>query len=178
MARASTPPFEAVLFDLDGTLADTVELILLSYRHTMERHLGAALPDTEWIAGMGRPLRDQLAEFASSGSEAEAMLETYVTFQRTIHDQMVRPFPGVVELVENLVQIGQPLALVTSKRRDTARQTLRCCGLDGHFPIVVGGDDVTVGKPHPAAVLMALEALNTEPSHRVLFVGDSPSTLR
>ena len=55
---------EAVLFDLDGTLADTVGLILLSYRHTMERHLGAAPPDEAWIAGMGRPLRDQLAEFA------------------------------------------------------------------------------------------------------------------
>lgn len=165
---------EAVLFDLDGTLADTVGLILLSYRHTMERHLGAAPPDEAWIAGMGRPLRDQLAEFASTPDQAKSMLETYVSFQRTVHDEMVQPYPGVVELVETLTREGRPIALVTSKRREMARRTLRCCGLEQHFGVVIGGDDVERGKPHPAAVFAALEAMALVPSRQVLFVGDSP----
>ena len=63
----STPGerWAAVLFDLDGTLADTVELILSSYRHTMRTHLGEAPPDERWLASMGTPLVTQLAGFAA-----------------------------------------------------------------------------------------------------------------
>ena len=174
MATDPSSSCEAVLFDLDGTLADTVGLILLSYRHTMEHHLGTAPPDADWIAGMGRPLRDQLVEFASTSDEAQSMLETYVSFQRTVHDEMVQPYPGVVELVESLAEDGRPIAVVTSKRREMARRTLKCCGLEQHFDLVIGGDDVERGKPHPAAVFAALEAMAVVPSRQVLFVGDSP----
>ncbi|HZD05793.1 MAG TPA: HAD hydrolase-like protein, partial [Longimicrobiales bacterium] len=91
-----------VFFDLDGTLADTVPLILRCYRHTMRAHLGQELPDERWLRTIGTPLRDQLRAFARNADEAVAMLETYVAFQRSVHDEMVRPFDGARLVVEEV----------------------------------------------------------------------------
>lgn len=171
--------WKGVFFDLDGTLADTVELILLSYRHTMRAHLGEAPPDERWIATMGTPLREQLRDFASSDGEAAAMLETYTSFQRRVHDEMVKPFPGAAEVLSELSERGSRVAVVTSKRGEVARRTLEVCGLWSAVELVVSADHVARGKPDPEAVLRALAALELEACPgKVLFVGDSPYDLR
>ena len=77
-AKPSSQGWKGVLFDLDGTLADTIELILLSYRHTMRTHLGEAPPDERFLATIGIPLPKQLEGFARDASEAERMRATYV----------------------------------------------------------------------------------------------------
>lgn len=174
-----TSDWAAVLFDLDGTLADTVDLILRCYRHTMEVHLGEPLPDERWLAGVGTPLRDQLAEFARDPAEALAMAETYSAFQRTVHDQSVAPFPGVIDMLDALCARGVPVGVVTSKRGAMAARTLAWCGVDGACRVVVSADDVERGKPHPEPVLRALDLLGLEEeAARTLFVGDSPFDLR
>ena len=171
--------WEGVFFDLDGTLADTVELILMSYRHTMRTHLGEAPPDARWLATLGTPLRDQLLGFARDASEAAAMLETYTTYQRRIHDEMVRPFPGAMEVLATLRARGSRVAVVTSKRGEIARRTLEVCGLWSEVDLVVSAEDVRRGKPDPEAVHVALSALHlTASPTEVLFVGDSPFDLR
>lgn len=168
-----------VLFDLDGTLADTVELILLSYRHTMRTHLGETPPDARWLATMGTPLRDQLLDFARDAHEAAAMLRTYTEFQRRVHDEMVKPFPGAAEVLATLRARGSRVAVVTSKRAGVAHRTLEVCGLAGEVELVVSADEVRRGKPDPEAVHFALGALGLEGSPtEVLFVGDSPFDLR
>lgn len=164
----------AVLFDLDGTLADTIGLILTCYRHTMTTHLGEAPPDEQWIQGMGTPLRTQLAVFARSPEELEEMVRTYVGLQRQIHDDMVRPFPGVPELLAALEAADVPTGLVTSRRREMTRRTLAHCGIGRHFDVVITPDEVTRAKPDPEPVRLALERLGSPPPERVLFVGDSP----
>ena len=58
------PAYATVLFDLDGTLIDSIELIMSSFRHTMRTHLGQVPPDSEWRGGFGIPLRPQLARYA------------------------------------------------------------------------------------------------------------------
>jgi len=173
------PRWGAVLFDLDGTLADTVELILRSYRHTMKAHLGRELPDERWLANLGRPLRYQLRGFARDEEETDAMFSTYVAFQKTVHDRMVGPYPGVREVVARLRQSGVLLGVVTSKRRTMAERTLSRCGLDGEFDVIVCADDVARGKPDPEPVRLALArlGLSAQPE-RVLFVGDSPFDVR
>lgn len=169
----------AVLFDLDGTLADTVELILRCYRHTMEVHLGAPLPDERWLAGIGTPLMAQLREFARDAEEAIAMAETYSAFQKTIHDDMVTPFPGAVEMVDELRRRGVGIAVVTSKRREMAGRTLARCGLGKAYEVLVAADDVDRAKPDPEPVLRALDELGLSGRpERALFVGDSPFDLR
>ncbi len=170
----SKTPWSAVLFDLDGTLADTVGLILTCYRHTMRTHLGEAPPDEEWIRGMGTPLRVQLAAFARSPEEVDAMVETYATLQRRIHDEMVHPYPEVPELLAALEALGVPMALVTSRRIEMTRRTLAHCGFAGHFEVIVTPDEVTHPKPDPEPVFVALERLGSPAPQRTLFVGDSP----
>lgn len=163
-----------MLFDLDGTLADTIALILRCYRHTMKRHLGAVLPDELWLSTIGTPLRDQLAAFARSAEEAAAMMETYQAFQKTVHDEMVAPYDGALTLLQDLRSRSVPVAVVTSKRREIAFATLRRCGLDGWVDLVVSADDVRNGKPDPEPVRAAVDALGVPASRAVLFVGDSP----
>ena len=169
----------AVLFDLDGTLADTTELILRCYRHTMRVHLGDALPDELWVAGMGTPLREQLKAFARDAEEAAHMAETYSTYQRAIHDDMVRAFPGTVEAVHALKETGAAVGVVTSRRTAMAERTLACAGLAGVMDVLVGADDVVKAKPDPEPVHLALERLGLAGREgHTLFVGDSPFDIR
>jgi pyrophosphatase PpaX len=171
--------WRGIFFDLDGTLADTVGLILHSYRHTMETHLGAALPDERWLATIGTPLRDQLRDFARDEPEAEAMLETYTTFQAKIHDDMVKPFPGARSVLGALRDRGTPVAVVTSKRSVVAKRTLEVCDLWSSVDVLVSADEVSRGKPDPEPVLKALADVGlSRRAADVLFVGDSPFDLR
>ena len=173
------PPWRGVFFDLDGTLADTVELILRSFRHTMEVHLGEVPPDERWLSTMGTPLVAQLRDFARDDTQAADMLETYSAFQHRVHDEMVRPFPGAVEAVASLAGRGARIAVVTSKRRPWARRTMEVCGLWDGVELLVSADDVVRGKPDPEPVLQALGALGLgDRPGQVLFVGDSPFDIR
>ena len=174
-----TRGWKGVFFDLDGTLADSVELILMSYRHTMRTHLGEAPPDSRWLATMGTPLRDQLVAFARDPSEADDMLATYTQYQRGVHDDMVKAFPGAAEVLAELRRRGSRLAVVTSKRGEVARRTLEVCRLADAIDLVVSAEDVRHGKPDPESVLLALARLDLESSSaEVLFVGDAPFDLR
>lgn len=163
----------AVLFDFDGTLADSTELIMRSYRHTMTTHLGACPPDDEWLAGFGMTLEAQIDRFACDTAEAEAMLRTYRDYQRAHHDNLLRPFPGAVEAVAELERRGVRLAIVTSKHRRGTLAGMALCGLVRHFDVIVTPEDVTHPKPHPEPVLHALARLGVSPEE-AWFVGDSP----
>lgn len=173
--------WDAVLFDLDGTLADTVPLILASYRAMIRQHRSHEPDDDLWRRHIGRPLRDSLRHFARDDDELEVLRTTYVGVQRELHDRMVRPFPGLPEIVVGLGGKGVPLALVTSKARPAALRTLRICRLEDRFPVVITADEVTRGKPDPEPVNLALRLLGAEAKpirpHRTLFVGDSPHDL-
>ena len=92
-----TSNYSGILFDLDGTLVDTIGLILESYRHTMSQHLGSVPEDAEWLATLGQPLRIQLREFAKSPEQLESMFQTYLEHNQANHERLARSFPGMVE---------------------------------------------------------------------------------
>ncbi len=174
-AGRSDPAWAAVLFDLDGTLADTVPLILRSYRHTMQVHRGRELPDSEWLRTLGTPLREQLKDFARDDAEVDAMASTYGAFQHRHHDEMVAAFPGALEALVRLRAERTAVGVVTSKRSTMTARTLNHCGLAEHLDVVVTADDVQAAKPDPEPVLNALRRLGMERRvTEVLFVGDSP----
>ena len=172
----ANPPFKAYLFDLDGTLIDSVELILQSYRHTVKKYLGKVPPDELWLAGMGTPLRKQLGEFSDDPEVIEAMIVTYREYNNQHHDDMVTVFPGALETVKTLRSWGVKLGVVTSKFRSGAQRGLKVCGFGDLFPVLVGADDVERPKPDPSPVLHAIEQLGVEPSETV-FIGDSAHDL-
>lgn len=164
---------DAILFDFDGTLADTTEMILACYRHTMSTHLGECPPDERWLAGFGTPLEAQIGLFARTAEEQEAMLETYRSHQRSLMERMLIPFPGAVDAVAELERRGIGLAIVTSRLRHATLRGLDLCGLTRHFPVIVTPEDVVNPKPDPEPVRVALERLGAR-AERTWFVGDSP----
>lgn len=165
-----------VLFDLDGTLIDSIELILSSYRHTLEIHRGTVPPNDVWLEGLGTPLWEQFRRFTQDQREIDAMVATYREHNHTHHDRMIREYPGVRAAVERLHVAGTKLGIVTSKLRSSAARGLARCGYGEWFDVLVGADDVERPKPHPEPVHRALEALGASPDAAV-FVGDSPHDL-
>lgn len=160
------------LFDLDGTLLDSIELILKSFHHTARVHGRPERSDAHWLAGIGTPLRVQLSQMATSDEELDALLETYREYNLEHHDTMAKPYPGIIEVVKTLHRNEAKLALVTSKLSPGANRGLRLLGLEEEFLVRVCADDVVEGKPHPEPVLKALSALDASPSDAI-FIGDS-----
>jgi pyrophosphatase PpaX len=165
--------FESYLFDLDGTLVDSVGLIFRAYRYTAERHLSSSPPDSVWLEGLGTPLRQQLAMVTSDRDLIEAMVVTYREYHREHHDASVKPFPQVADVVGELAARGARLGVVTSKLRSGAERSLLATGLARFFHTVVTAEDVGRSKPHPEPVWAALERLGGT-AREAVFIGDSP----
>lgn len=163
----------AVLYDFDGTLADTTDLILRCYRHTMTVHLGECPPDEEWLRGFGTPLEIQIRRFARSPAEERAMLDTYRVRQRLEFDGALRPFAGAADTIAELSRLGVALAIVTSRHRESTLRGMQLCGLSEYFTCIVTPEDVRNAKPHPEPVNQALERLGVKPEDAI-FIGDSP----
>ena len=163
----------SVLFDLDGTLIDSERLILASYRHAMQTHLGHVPPEETWLATIGQPLVVQMKMYARTKEEVPALIRTYVEHNMAHHDDLVRPFPDMRDVVKTVRDAGFQLAIVTSKKAHAAGRGLRRCDLpEDWFESRVTADDVERYKPEPDPVWRALEELDVEAAEAV-FVGDS-----
>ena len=174
-ASRISPP--AILFDLDGTLIDTIELIVTSARYAFEGWPGRTPTNEEWVKGIGTPLVKQLREFAANDDEVALLLERYRAYQNEHHDRLTRCYDDVPGVVAKLSNEGHPLAIVTSKASAIARRSLAHVGLDQYFDVIVGFDETTRHKPDPEPVNVALARLGVSADHAV-FVGDSPHDIQ
>jgi pyrophosphatase PpaX len=163
---------QTMLFDLDGTLIDSVRLILDSYHHTLKTHGFPARTDEEWLRGVGTPLRVQFAEWADDPQVLEALITTYREYNLTHHDRMVSVYPGVVDAVRTIKALGVRTGLVTSKNRQGALRGLALVRLEALMDVLVCADEVDNPKPHPEPVEKAVTLLGADPATTV-DVGDS-----
>jgi len=166
------PALQTALFDLDGTLIDSIRLILDSYHHTLSRHQLPARTDQYWLKGVGTPLSVQFSEWRESPEMLEAMIATYREYNLKHHDTMVTVYPGVLEAVREIKAAGVQTGLVTSKNRQGALRGLRLVGLEALMDVLVCADEVTNPKPHPEPVEKAVQLLGADPATTV-YVGDS-----
>lgn len=162
----------AVLFDLDGTLIDSIELILNSARHAFRDRNGHVPSDAEWLTGVGIPLAAMFRRYAADDADVAALIAKYREYQLANHDRLVRCYDAVVETVDGLRAAGHPLGIVTSKTGWLAQRGLDNVGLGSHFDIIVGCDTCDRHKPDPGPVHFALDRLRYSASEAV-FVGDS-----
>jgi pyrophosphatase PpaX len=171
-AEVGARTLPAVLFDLDGTLIDSIELLLSSTRHAFEGRSRAPTTE-EWVQGIGTPLVEQLRQFADTEKDVAYLLTRYRQYQQEHHDRLTRCYDGVPDVVAQLFERGHPMAVVTSKASAIAHQSLAFVGLDRYLPVVVGFDETIRHKPDPEPVNVALSRLGVAANHAA-FVGDSP----
>ncbi|HEY3411753.1 MAG TPA: HAD-IA family hydrolase [Armatimonadota bacterium] len=159
------------LFDLDGTLLDSTELLLEGYKHTARMHLGRETPDEEWLEHFGKPLRDQMALFDED--QADEMVCTYRAFYDVHHDDLIRIYEGIPDILKTLHEQGHKLGVVTSKLTKFSHRALEWFDIDRYLDVVIGEDLVSAHKPDPAAVILALKELCSE-ANGAWMIGDSP----
>ena len=162
--------YGAVLFDLDGTLIDTNDLILASYEHTLNKHCPGKYSREEIVACLGEPLYDTMRRL--DPEQWEAMVQTYREHNLACHDDWVKLFPGVSEVVEKLHRAGVALGVVSNKQRISVEKGLSLFGLDRWMQTVVCYGEAGRPKPHPDPILRAMEGIGAD-SARTLMVGDS-----
>ncbi len=164
---------QAVLFDLDGTLIDSIGLLLASMRYAFEGYQGEHPTTEDWVAGIGTPLMTQIRAYTRNEDEAIVLRDRYRDHQHANHDAMTTAYPGTMETLAELAADGKAMGLVTSKINWLAQRSLDWTGLAKYIPVVVGSESTEKHKPNPEPVLFALNKLGVAPEHAV-FIGDSP----
>lgn len=162
----------AVLFDLDGTLIDSIALLLACMNHTFEGRPRRPT-QAEWIDGLGTPLPKQLTPFVESDQDRERLVNRYRAFQLAHHDRLMSTYKGVIETLALLYQRGHPMGVVTSKGNAMMDRGLKFIGADEYIEVAIGYDSCHIHKPDPFPVRLALEKLAYKVEEAV-FVGDSP----
>jgi pyrophosphatase PpaX len=163
----------AALFDFDGTLVDTTELIYQSMRHATGEVLGREIPREILLANVGQPLPRQMELI--DAERAEALLESYRLHNEEHHDALIEEFPGVEDSLARLRAGGVGIAVVTSKRRFSVEMALKSFpGLGEIVDRFVTMEDTAEHKPNPAPLLKGLEFLGNVPPEEAAYVGDSP----
>ena len=167
-------PIRAVLYDNDGTLVDTHDLILASMRHTTKTVLGRDFPEEVLMRGVGTPLDSQLLELADGDQQLGAELaRVYREHNHAIHDQSISLFPGVADGLRALQAAGLKQGVVTAKRHQLAQHGLQIMGVWDNLSCLVGADDCPKSKPDPAPIAMAAELVGCVPEE-CIYLGDSP----
>ena len=170
-----TPAPRAVIFDMDGTLADTFPLVVAAWNEATRAHFGRDCTADEVIARFGVPDPEMIR-----GAVPEALwdqaIERYHVHYEAEHGAMARPFEGVTEMLAALRRGNKSLGVVTGKGRRSAGISLRALGWADTFDVVITGDDVRAQKPAPDGLLEAARRLGVHPRECV-FVGDSPADI-
>jgi len=160
-----------ILFDLDGTLLDTNELIIQSFQHTYKKHLEKDVPKDEIIKNFGETLITTLERDCPYC--VEAALSTYRGFQVENFFNYISIHTGVKDSIKRLYEKGYKLGIVTSRLYESAIRGLNHFDLTGYFQCIIGADSTDKHKPDPTGAFMALEKLGGTPDE-TFFVGDSP----
>lgn len=161
----------AVLFDVDGTLLDTVPLIVSTYQYVFCNFLGHPVDEAEILASIGTPLDIMFEKY--DHEQAERMINFYLDYCRLHTDTGIGIFLQVPRMLEMLAEKGFRLGIVTSKRRVSAMHSLSVFDLAKPFEVIITRESTEKHKPSPEPVLEAMRQLGVTDPSRVVFVGDS-----
>ncbi len=165
-----------VLFDFDGTLVNANDVIIASWQHTYMHYLGREESVEKITACFGEPLLLSMArEFPEVDPEESA--EVYRRYQQQYADEMVKIFPGIRELLEDLKDRGCRMGIVTSRTRESAGRYMRMFGIEGYFEAMVTCEDTDIHKPNPEPILLCLDKMGIR-ADEALMVGDSPFDIK
>lgn len=170
----TTRGFDPVLFDLDGTVIDSVRLIRESHRHAVTEVLGLDLSDDQLVANVGRPLIEQMEAF--SPDHADELYAVYRTWNHANTADLLRAYDGIEELLQMLRGAGRALGVITSKSWDAVRLAFDVLPVEQYFDVVIAAEDTERHKPNADPLLAALDRLGRAPNG-ACYVGDAPFDL-
>ena len=165
--------YRVLLFDLDGTLCDTDEMIVqtmraiyLDYKPTKIRTRG------ELYYFSGPPIRETLKnEFPDY--DPEMMHEEFKRVSKGFYPSTVKAYKDEIEVLQALKDRGYLLGVVTNKGLPLTKYSLEICHIENFFDVIVSADDVAIPKPDPTGVFKAMEAFNIKNKEDVLYIGDN-----
>ena len=161
---------KALLFDFDGTLLDTNELIIQTFMHVLNKRFPGQYEPKDCVKFIGPSLTETFTDIAPN--EVEELIQEYREWNHTHHDELVKEYEGVVETLEKLKEMGLRLVIVSTKRRETIARGLDIMGVAHLFEFVIGIDDVTHVKPDPEPILLAIKKLGVA-KEEAIMIGDN-----
>ncbi|HBJ01084.1 MAG TPA: pyrophosphatase PpaX [Lysinibacillus sp.] len=161
---------KALLFDFDGTLLNTNELIIQTFMHVLNERFPGQFSPKDCLKFIGPSLKQTFNDIAPG--EEEALIAKYRAWNIEHHDELVSQYPDVVSTLEQLKAQGILLAIVSTKRNDTIDRGLSILGAAHLFDVRIGTDDVKNVKPDPEPVLLALERLGIDKDDAIM-IGDN-----
>ncbi len=166
--------FKGYIFDIDGTLTSTNDLIFASFNHVTKKFLGKHYTNEEIIELFG-PTEDYILE-KLMGDNFETAKTEYYKFYDEMHESMADSYPGIKNIVFKIKEAGLPLGIYTGKGRTSSIITLKKIGLYETFDLLVSGDDVKEHKPSPEGIKQFAHKFNLDP-HDILMIGDAPADI-
>lgn len=165
-----TKNITTLLFDFDGTLLDTNELIIQSFAHVLNNYFPGEYSRTDILPFLGPTLQDT---FGSVDLErSEEMIKDYRKWNIAMHDGIATEFDGVTETLHLLKEQGFKMAIVSTKQNAVVMQGLNLLNVTDLFDVVIGLDDVEHAKPDPEPILLALSRLDAD-KEEALMIGDN-----
>ena len=167
---------DTILFDLDGTLIDSNQLIIDSFKAVFDKEYpNLEVIETEYVSFIGPTLWESFGKYENDPVKIDALVALYKLYNKNKHDEAIKPFPNAVKLLKTLKLKGYKVGIASSKMHEVVKQGLRISGLLDFVDVVVGMDDVTSHKPNPEALLKALELLG---GHKAIYIGDHPNDIK
>mgnify|MGYP000944892732 CR=1 FL=1 len=165
--------YKAALFDLDGTLTDSMNLSAQAFICTLRQHLQQEFTP-EGIFAMFGPAEEEIFQHLDP-EQAPDMMQTFLEFYRSRHQEYAQVYPGVIPMLTRLKE-KMPLAVITGKGEKPALITIGELGLDGYFQHIITGSCVKRHKPDPEGILKVLDSLAVKPE-QAFYLGDSPGDI-
>lgn len=164
---------KCVIFDNDGTVADTRKLILPSMRFATEKVLGKTWPDEIYASQVGIPLQDQVGKYTKDPKKQQELIKCYRDYNELHHDAEIEKFSGCKEAMKKLKDSGLTLAVATSKLRTICTRGLKILRIYDFMSAVVGAEDTEKHKPNGEPIVFTAKKLGFE-IDQCAYVGDAP----
>ena len=166
-----TKLFDGFIFDIDGTLTSTNQLIFNSFNFIAKKYLNRTFTDEEIISLFG-PTEDVILKEWCGNKYEEARRDYYQYYSD--HHGIAGLYEGIKEILHQLKSKGYPIGIFTGKGRTASLITLEKLEVDHYFDLIITGDDVENHKPSPEGILKFVNHFGLKPA-RVLMIGDSVS---
>lgn len=169
-----TKLFDGFIFDVDGTLTSTNQLIFDSFNFIAKKYLNRKFTDEEIVAMFG-PTEDVILKKWCEDKFVEARTEYYKYYSD--NHWKAKLYPGINDILDYLKNKKFPLGIFTGKGREATMITLKKLGVDHYFDLIVTGDDVANHKPSADGILKFVNHFKLK-KERVLMIGDSVSDVK